>query len=146
MYTSLCDNLLTNISFLFFVSATETAKTATMATTNSNCFQLQWCRNSEQSKHFRRVPRTDNANYAVLFSFLIVFIITFSSIRGFTVHLNDHSWKQNWGVRVENTWTNFRDLRSRRNNDEDIVCGNSTHFHVYSAAYVRARNIGLSQS
>ena len=44
MYTSLCDNLLTYVLFYFIVSATETAKTATMATTNNTCIQLDGAR------------------------------------------------------------------------------------------------------
>ena len=106
MYTYLCDNLLTYVLFYFIVNAAETAKTATMATTNNTCTQLDGARTQNNQKQIRRVPWTDIANYAFLFSYTMC-IIMFSSIRGFTVHLNDHSWKQNWGVGVVNTWTNF---------------------------------------
>ena len=68
MYTSLSDNLLTYVSFYFIVSATETAKTATMATTNSLCIQLERARTQNSQNKIRRVPWPDIANYAVSIS------------------------------------------------------------------------------
>ena len=52
MYTSLCDNLLTYILFYFIVSTTETAKTATMATTNNTCIQLDGARTQNSQNNF----------------------------------------------------------------------------------------------
>ena len=52
MYTSLSDNLLTYVLFYFFVSATETAKTATMAPTNNTCIQLHDARTQNSHNNF----------------------------------------------------------------------------------------------
>ena len=91
MYTSLCDNLLTYVSFYFIVSATDTAKTATMATTNNTCIQLNGARTQNSQNNFvvcHEQTMQITQSYLV---FITMSIITFSSIRGFTVHLNDHS-------------------------------------------------------
>ena len=52
MYTPLCDNLLTYILFYFIVSAPETEKTASMASTNSNCIQLHGARTQNSQNNF----------------------------------------------------------------------------------------------
>ena len=52
MYTSLSDNLLTYVLYYFIVSATEIARTASMASTNSNCIQLHDARTQNSQNNF----------------------------------------------------------------------------------------------
>ena len=56
MYTSLGDNLLTYVLFYFIVSATETAKTASMASTNNNCIPLHDAGTQNSQNNFVVLP------------------------------------------------------------------------------------------
>ena len=91
MYTSLCDNLLTYVSFYFIVSA-KTAKIASMASTNSNCIQLHDARTQNSQNNFVVChEQTLKITQSYLVITIIYYYYVISSIRGFTVHLNDHS-------------------------------------------------------
>ena len=78
MYTPLCDNLLTYVLFYFIVSATETAKTATMATTNNTCIQLDGARTQNSQNNF---VVCHEQTMQITQSYLIFFIMFILSVR-----------------------------------------------------------------
>ena len=75
--------------FYFIVSATtRTEKTASMATTNNNCIQLDDARTqNSQNKFVVCYEQTLQITQSYLVLTCLLNIIMFSSIRGFTVHL-----------------------------------------------------------
>ena len=145
MYTPLCDNLLTYVSFYFIVSVTETAKTASMASTNSNCIQLHDARTQNSQNNFVECHEQTmqiTQSYLVFLLCLLLLLVRFAdSLSIWTITAENKIGESEW-----KTLRLISGSKVKGDNDEDIVCGNSTYFHVLLAAYVRARNTGLSQS
>ena len=59
-----------------------------MATTNSNCIQLDDARTQNSQNKF---VVCHEQTLQIMQSYLVIRCLLFSSIRGFTVHLSDHS-------------------------------------------------------